>query len=66
MNDIKKEKVNWRKQYLLDNIMNIVIGIMTIVILCLDVSKYILFIPTITALYVNIQASGFFNNKKFE
>jgi hypothetical protein len=66
MNDIKKEKVNWKNEYLCDNIMNVVIGIMTIVILCLDVNKYILFIPILSALYVNISASGFFNNKKFE
>jgi len=63
---IKMVKVNWRKEYLLDNIFNIFIGIMGVVILCIDVSKYMLLIPILSGLYINLSAFGFFNGDKYE
>lgn len=60
------EKVNWRKEYWIDNLFNIIIGIMCIVIICLDVSKYIVIGPILVSLFINVSAKGFFNKNKFK
>jgi hypothetical protein len=61
----KMEKVNWRKQYKLDNIFNLVILIMCLVLIFLEESKICL-VPIGVGLFVNISAYGYFNAKKYE
>ena len=59
------EKVNWKKQYKLDNIFNVVIFIMCLILMLLDHSEICL-IPILAGLFINISASGYFDSKKFE
>ena len=65
-NSYKKpiEKVDWRKEYMLDNIANIVMGIMTIVLIF--ISPMTALLPICVSLYVNLSANGFFNKEKYK
>jgi|GEM_PF-6240363 len=59
------EKVNWRKQYRLDNIFNIVILVMSLLSVLLGYKDASLILIGI-GLFVNFAASRFFDKKKFE
>jgi len=60
----EKEKVNWRLQYRLDNIFNLFILIMIMVFYFMNP----IFIPilALVGIWVNVDASGFFNKDRFE
>jgi len=59
------EKVNWRKQYMLDCIFNIAITILIAVLTHLKCYSAV-YLFLFWALFVNIAAFGFFNKKRFE
>jgi len=59
------KKINWRKQYQLDNIFNIVILIMCLALVLFE--YYIVcLLPIIVGLFINISASGFFDGRKYK
>lgn len=68
------EKVNWRKEYKVDNIFNITMFILSLMVLVLFELKKIsvtelkitLGIIIVIGLFINISARGFFNTKKFK
>jgi len=61
---MEKVKVNWRKQYKLDNIFNIVMALLVMIILCLDVNPKLALIPVILSLHINVSALRFFVEKE--
>lgn len=67
------KKVNWRKEYKVDNIFNITMFILSLMVLVLFEVKIIslselkitLGFIIGTGLFINISARGFFNTKKY-
>ena len=60
----QQQKVNWKNEYELDNIFNIIIGLMIVALLFIE--PITILIPTLVGLYINISARGFFNRRKFK
>jgi len=59
-----KIKVNWKLEYMKDNIFNIVIALSVILILGLDVHKYYVLFPIVIGFFVNMSALRFFVEKE--
>lgn len=59
------KKVDWIKQYKIDNIFNIVILLACLWFITLDLPEVCL-IPIAVGLCVNISARGYFNTNKYK
>jgi len=73
MKKTKPEKVNWRNEYLRDNIFNVVMIILTLGVVVYEVSLNegepmigLLYLILPVQLFINLSASKFFNSNKYE